>query len=49
MIKFNNHLTTLRLSDKMDVSIAAEKVDHYLLKNKSSTPIINDVEEKAKL
>ncbi len=33
----------------MDVSQAAERVDHYLLKNKQSTPIINDVEEKAKL
>lgn len=49
MIRFNNHLTTLRLCDKRDVSQAAEKVDHHLLRNKSSTPIINDVEEKAKL
>lgn len=49
MIKFNNHLTTLRLSEKRDVSATAERVDHYLLKNKQSTPIINDAEEKAKL
>jgi len=48
MIRFNNLLTQLRLSEIDSVATAAEKIDNQLRKNKNLAAL-NDAEEKTKL